>query len=237
MNKGNNDTSEKLIVGFIIACLAILFVVLGVLIIYHSQNPQKGVATSGETGDGSAKELSSEEVEVSSEYESHKVDYIDADAYFAEASQVVAVIKANESTDVLTESEAVASLEERGFWDMPITSEYNIEGVYHDEEEISADSDAKHPMYNTYYVSRNDEVWVISVIDGNVMAVPVSYNLQSMRGVQLVIAESETVTSYDSVTNQFYKNIPNEAILLVKVVDRIDAETLNALTVEAIDGL
>lgn len=237
MNKGNNDTSEKLIVGFIIACLAILFVVLGVLIIYRSQNPQKDVATSGETGDGSAKVLSSEEAEASSEYESHKVDYVDADAYFAETSQIVAVIKVNESTDVLTESETAAFLEDRGFSGMPITSQYDMEGVYYDEEEISADLDTKHPMYNTYYVSENDEVWVISVIDGDVVAVPVSYNLQSMRGVQLVIAESETVTSYDSVTNQFYKNIPNEEILLVRVVDRIDAETLNALTVEVIDGL
>jgi len=43
--------------------------------------------------------------------------------------------------------------------------------------------------------------------------------------------------SYDSSTNKFYKNVPNESVMTVKVVEKIDAETLKNLTIEVIDAL
>ena len=47
-------------------------------------------------------------------------------------------------------------------------------------------------------------------------------------GVQLVVAESEVMTCYDSKTNSFYNTKPNKSELIIKQVDRIDAETLNS---------
>ena len=55
--------------------------------------------------------------------------------------------------------------------------------------------------------------------------------------MQLVIAESEIITGYDSSNNMFYETIPDESELIAYVVDRIDAETLDSLTVEVISGL
>lgn len=69
------------------------------------------------------------------------------------------------------------------------------------------------------------------------MANPVSFNAESELGVQLIIAESEVISCYDSQSNMFYETIPNETELIVKVVDRIDTETLDRLTVEVIKEL
>lgn len=69
------------------------------------------------------------------------------------------------------------------------------------------------------------------------MANPVTYNTESGRDVQLLISETETVTSYDSAKNKFYVIIPGESEAIVKTVGRIDAETLDKLTVEVIDEL
>lgn len=170
-------------------------------------------------------------------YESYKVEPIDADEYFQQNSQVVEKINANDSKEVLTEAETVETFTERGFKDVIITTEYTMDGIYNDACEISDDSSVKHPIYESYYVTEKNELWTITVINGDVMAIPVSYNLQSASGVQVVISESTSITSYDSTTNKFYKNIPNESVVSVKVVEKITAETLENLTVEVIDTL
>lgn len=170
-------------------------------------------------------------------YESYKIEPLDAEEYFQQNSQVIEEINANDSNEVLTEAETVKTLAERGFKDVPITTEYTIDGIYNDACEISDSSTIKHPIYETYYVTEKTELWTIMVINGDVMAIPVSYNLQSALGVQVVISESTSVTSYDSSTNKFYKNVPNESVMIVKVVEKIDAETLENLTIEVIDAL
>lgn len=74
------------------------------------------------------------------------------------------------------------------------------------------------------------------MINGSVVANPVSFNIQSELSVQVIISEKDTVTSYDSTTNKFFETIPDESVLLVITVDRIDAETLNSLTIGEIDN-
>lgn len=170
-------------------------------------------------------------------YENYAVEPPDADEYFQNNSQVEKIVNINDSDAVLTEAEAKDMLEERGFTEYPVTTEYDMDGIYYEAIEISGTSNIKHPVYDTYYVTENNELWSISVIDGDIVAIPVSYNLQSSLEVQIVISESGTVTSYDSTTNNFYKNIPNENIMIVKVVERIDAKTLEKLTIEVIDTL
>lgn len=170
-------------------------------------------------------------------YENYKLEPLDADEYFEQNSNVTEEINVNDSNEVLTEAEVVETLAERGFKDVFITTEYTIDGIYNDAYEISDASSVKHPIYETYYVTEKNEFWTIMVINGDVMAIPVSYNLQSTLGVQVVISESISVTSYDSSTNKFYKNVPNESVMTVKVVEKIDAETLENLTIEVIDAL
>ena len=169
--------------------------------------------------------------------EQYHVTPPDADEYFDKNSTVIAVSDANTSDDVQTEAQTCETLTERGFAEYPITSNYSMDGTYYDATEISIASASKHPVYETYYVTDSGDVWTIIIINGSIMANPVSYNLQSNLGVQVIISETDTVTSYDSATNQFYETIPHDSELIVKTVKRIDDETLETLTYGVIDSL
>lgn len=159
----------------------------------------------------------------------------DADSYFEDNATILSKIDANDSTTVTTEAETCDTLAERGLDEYPITTEYSMTGDYSEATEISQGSSTKHPTYQTYYVSKNGDVWTIFMINGAIMANPVSYNIQSDLDAQVILSESNTVMSYDGTTNRFYETIPNKSSLIVKTVDRIDAETLENLTIGAID--
>ena len=160
-----------------------------------------------------------------------------ADEYYFENSEVIEVIDAKESDNVLNETEVIAILEDRGFIDYPITYEFSIDGEYKDETVVSEGSTDKHPMYLTYYVSESSEVWTIFVINGAIIANPASFNLDTKLEAQLLISESKELTSYDDEANRFYVTVPKESEVIVKVVDEINAETLDKLTIEEIDKL
>lgn len=168
--------------------------------------------------------------------EEYKVNAPDAESYYGKNSDIIMEIDVNDSNDVLTESETCTELTGRGFEEYPITTEYSMDGVYSDASNISDDSSNKHPIYQTFYVSSNGDLWTVFVINGSVLANPVSYNLQSGRSVQVIVSEAETVMSYDSTTNRFYETIPHESALVLITVDKIDAETLDSLTIGEIDN-
>lgn len=165
-----------------------------------------------------------------------KSDPVDVEEYYKEKSEIVASYDVKTSENIQSEKQAVESISERGFEQYPVTYEYSIDGRYLKEQESKSSKD-QHPIYQTYYTSANDEFWTIIVVNGSIIANPVSYNMQSERGVQFIVSESEVITGYDSANNVFYETIPNESELIVYVVDRINAETLDALTVEVISGL
>ena len=162
---------------------------------------------------------------------------VDAEIYFEERAEVVSVIDAAKSESVLTEKQVTSELKDRGFMAFPISSCYAMDGSFHSDTEISASSGEKHPLFTTYYVCSTGEYWTIYEVNGSIIAYPVSYNLQSLRGVQLVVSESEIITSYDSESNQFYETIPNQNALVVITVDRIDAESLEKLTADVLDSM
>ncbi len=161
----------------------------------------------------------------------------DAERYYSESGQLLEVVDAATSPDNLTESEAVNLLAERGFNRYPVFYEYDIRGQYEGEKKASNESNEEHPIYKTYFVNENGEFWTIFVINGVVMTNPASYNLESTHPVQLLIAESDELTSYDYETNKFYVNAPYESTVIVKTIKKIDAGTLNGLTSGEIDGL
>lgn len=163
-------------------------------------------------------------------------NHIDAEAFYQENSDVKNVIEVEKSSTTQTEKQIIEEIDDRGFENIDIYTDYGIDGEYLNGVKIDGSND-KHPSYQMTYISANDELWTIIVQNGCIMANPVSFNAESELGVQLIIAESEVISCYDSQTNMFYETIPNETELVVKVVDRIDAETLDRLTVEVIKEL
>lgn len=161
----------------------------------------------------------------------------EAESYYSENSEVIRVIDAKKSDDVMTESEAVKFFADRGFSKYPVTYEYSINGEFFDEKEAVDGSNVKHPMYQTSYLSNNNEFWSVYLVNGEIFANPVSFNLESTLQSQLLISESETLTSYNDVANKFFVNVPKESAVITKSVDKINATTLNKLTVEVIKTL
>lgn len=159
------------------------------------------------------------------------------DYYWDNAKEVISVMDVNESENVPTETEVTEILKERGFADYPITCEYAMDGTYNDEDETTEGSIEKHPMYETYYVSAAGEAWIVSVINGQIIANPISFNLESELESQILISETERIISYNDESNKFYETIPKKSAVIVKTVERIDAKTLDRLTIEEINNL
>lgn len=159
----------------------------------------------------------------------------DADKFFEENSEIVSEIPA--ATAGRTEEQAYQNLTQRGFTAQPITAEYTMDGTYTEAQAISATGTDKHPIYSTFFVTTSGDLWVIFEINGAVFANPVSFNAERWNGAQIMLSETETITSYDSTLNKFYVTKPSEAALDVKVIARIDAATLDALTAWEVDGL
>ncbi len=158
-----------------------------------------------------------------------------AEEYYQEHSQeIIEVVDVQESEEVQSEKDVVTDLQERGFVDFAITFDSSMDGEYSETTEAAANSSQKHPMYQTFFVTDNGDIWSIFVINGAIFANPVFFNLESDLEGQVLFSESEELTSYDDVTNQFYVTVPEESAVVVKVVDRIDAATLNKLTYEEI---
>ena len=170
-----------------------------------------------------------------------------AELYYEDHSELIDIIEMEAADDVLTETQAKSVLEELGFGQeldadgnfigYPVTYNYSISGDYTDETEVSDGSMDKHPMYQTFYLSENREGWMIYIINGEVFANPVSFNLESDLDALFLVSTTETLTSYDNATNMFYETIPYASEVIVEIVDRIDAETLDGLTIEKICAL
>ncbi len=161
------------------------------------------------------------------------VDYPDIKAYFEENSEIKSVTKVKKSKNNLSEKDVIKELEDRGFNQYPVTTNYSIDGVFDDEKEVSADSKNKHPVYETYYVTEKGELWVISVIDGTITANPSYYNLEKTDKTPILVSESQEVVSYDVSTNSYYRTIPNKSVLDVRIVDKIDAKTIEEYKMES----
>lgn len=164
------------------------------------------------------------------EEEQHSVETIDADEYYDENSTVMETIKASTSDTMHTESEAIDNLKNRGFKE-DVYCDYTQEGEFIDETIVpSSGGTAKHPMYYTFYITNDNKYWLVYLINDKYFANPLSYNQNSDR--LLYLSESESITSYDNVSDTFYDTVPNENVLEVLQVEKIDAETLNNVNLE-----
>lgn len=169
--------------------------------------------------------------------EDYEIETPDADSYFENQAVVIEKIDATQSKKVQNEKNITYDLSERSFNAEDITTHYSMSGEYYDDVSVNGELDEEHPAYQLLYISSNNELWTISIINGSIMATPITYNMQANESKQYIISESEYVTSYDVTTNTFYVTKPNDSVLNVLVVDRIDSDTLDALTTEVISGL
>lgn len=160
-------------------------------------------------------------------------DEFDIKKYFEDRAEIISVIPVKDSTNTKSEKQVIQDLKERGFIEYPVNSRYTIDGELRNDITISESSSDKHPIYETYYVTSKNELWVITSIDGTVSAYPSSYNLSHENQVPIEISESEKIASYDCFTNSIYITKPKQSVLDVHVVERIDAETIESINLEA----
>ena len=154
------------------------------------------------------------------------VEQTEADAYYEEnASKIISSMSITESENMLSEAEVIQLLEDRGFTSYTITTSYSEDGEYYDDEEISSDSSAIHPMYQGYVMTDNDDVWFIVIIDGDLMVYSLTYTTND--DVPIIISEHEYVTSY--YDNTFYRTIPEADVIVVETVELITIHLLNEL--------
>jgi len=150
--------------------------------------------------------------------------------YSNNSEEIVAVEEVQEAENVFSEKEVIEFLAERGFTEYPVTYDFNMDGTYTDEAEASADSDEKHPMYQTYFVGEDGSVWSIFIVGRTITANPASYNLESDNDAQVLVSETETLTSYTEMGNKLYTTIPKDSAIILKIVDQITSQKLNEVT-------
>lgn len=169
-----------------------------------------------------------------SSYEDGRVD---PEKYFRENGTLKDTVDVQQFDDVFTEKDAYAFFSERGFTQNPIVTEYSIEGECYLEKEISTDSDEKHPIYETMYISANGDVWNIMLIGATLVANPMYIDEETNQPASFVVTETDTVMSYDCTANKFYETVPDESVLKMKKIDKIDAQTLETLSIKEINVL
>ena len=197
-------SKKKIII--IISLVAILVVIIGVIVYFMNQNKK----------------------------DSEEFDYspIDTEQYYNDNSKVISKINALDSEEVKTIKEASEIMKDRGFSDYPTIPLNTMNGDLLEENEIDESSSDMYPVFQTYYESSQGDIWTIQIINGSVSAYPVSFVLDNGSEIPILIVESDTVLSYDSVTNQFYETVPYESELTMIKVDHIDTDSLDTCNLE-----
>ncbi len=172
--------------------------------------------------------------EVSFTMETEDMQAAVAEYYEDNSEQIISVEEVEEKTEVFTEKEAIRFMAERGFTEYPLTFDYNMDGSYADETEASPDSDAQHPMYQTYFAAEDGSIWTVFIVGKMITANPASYNLQSDLDTQVLVSETETLTSYTEMGNKLYTTIPKDSAVRLKIVDQITSKKLNEMTYEEV---
>ena len=181
------------------------------------------------SGPSASTEGTAVDMETAIPFEELDLDEDSEAAYYYKNSDVYAVQDASGSPSALNEADAISSFSGRGFDEEEVTTEISDGGELTDETDASVDSDDIHPVYVSYYETESGNWWAIYAIDGDFMASPISYNLES-GGPEVIVSENGYITSYDIDTDRFYRLRPTDGSCEIVTVDHIDPETLEALS-------
>ncbi len=152
---------------------------------------------------------------------------VDADEYFEEIGTVKEKTYAISSDDVTDEDDTLSLMEDRGFADWPILTEYDMYGDYSSAVEISGGYE-EHPVYRMVYIDGSDRQWVVFIVNGSVYAMLLDYTAENPDKPLLYVAETDSLTGYDSRSNTFYEYVPNADLATVVKLDKITAEALDS---------
>ena len=161
----------------------------------------------------------------------YEVEFPDAEEYYSTNAELEKVVDVEHYEGLLSEKDADAFLKDRGFTMAAVTVQFDIEGNYFEEREISENGSDYHPMYHTYYQSSEGEIWSVTVVGNQIVASPMMYNINEAE-VPVIVSEDTAVTGYDSVTNSFYISEPHTNVRHVLTVQKIDSATLDSLNLE-----
>lgn len=138
--------------------------------------------------------------------------------------------KEQEENSMYTEKGVTKELKKRGF-ELPImtSSEDNLD-VYIPST-VEDDSDKKHLLYFTNYLSTNHEEWVIYVLGKDIFASPVSFDTED--GEDYVVIESgsssEKLPNSGTSSKIVSKLDTNHENYIFIEVEKVDAKTLDGL--------
>lgn len=232
--KGKKKLLLAAIIIVLIAAVAVIAIVVGTGGDSESESSGETQSSSDFFGGASNSDSSDEDIVLNSSYD---VPEIDADAYYSAHGTVVSSVSAYESLELLGEGDAYRAFSERELAANDVFAEYNVAGDMTPSMRISGYSSEKHPVYTAYYRTAGGDLWSVSQINGKFIANPLSYNAKNPSAPQVLFSESDTLETYDCVTNKFFTVRPAADAISLKTVARIDAQTLEALTEGAIATL
>ena len=158
----------------------------------------------------------------------------DVEKYFNANTKVLSVVSFDKAVDVKTGKETDALLTGRGFDQYFTLSDYDDGGNPVDETLEVGDSTKKYPVYNTLYMTDNDEMWNIYVLNNEIMAYPITYNVEYDAEVYVIFTESDSMVSYDFYSKCYYETIPKDKTAILIKVDKITADEISSWNAERI---
>lgn len=141
-----------------------------------------------------------------------------------------------DSDAVQSQAEVRSQLANRGFEDVEISSDYDIDGNYTGGE-LDENASDKRPSYVVNYISADDVIWYMYINDGKYFAVPMAIGGVSP-DKEVVLSETDYITRYDGTANTYSDLSFGQLgdVIAVKV-DRIDRETLDSYTGERLESM
>ena len=141
------------------------------------------------------------------------------------------------SSSAISAAEAFGSLDERGFGDVEVSADFDVNGTYIETRAVDGASDDRYPSYQAYYASEQGVAWLVYINDGNYIATPLGSEKSALPN-RIVLSESDYVTQYDGDRNEYSEfaldSLPNA---VGKRVARIDKPTLDSYSISDLEKM
>lgn len=141
------------------------------------------------------------------------------------------------SDSVPAASDVYKSFEQRGFDNIALSVDFDLDGKYFSPIVLDASADDKYPSYTGVYTSSQNVVWMIYVNDGSYFAAPLG-SANGALSKNIILSEADYVTQYDAQTNEFsdfaINQVPDTTVVKVTQVNKA---SLDSYTLESLEAL